>query len=110
VIFRSTLTIDVHVCTSMDMTLRTSSSHLKAKLGQYMRAVRAGKEVVVTDRDQPVARLVPYLERQRGRAEEPEVSQPRDPAAPPLGQVEVVPIRYRGRSTTSLLAEDRGRR
>ena len=29
------------------MTTRTSASNLKAKLGQYLRAVRAGKTVVV---------------------------------------------------------------
>jgi prevent-host-death family protein len=94
----------------MDMTLRTSSSRLKAKMGQYMRAVRAGKEVVVTDRDRPVARLLPYDERSPGAREEPEVALPKDPAAPPLGEVEVQAIRYRGRSTASLLAEDRNRR
>ena len=94
----------------MDMILRTSSTRLKAKLGQYMRAIRAGKEVVVTDRDQPVARLLPYRERPSEGTEVLEVAQPRDPTAPPLGQVEVQPIRYRGRSTTTLLAADRGRR
>ena len=104
------LTIDVHEGTFVDMSMRASSSRLKAKLGQYMRAVRSGKEVVVTDRGQPVARLVPYRERAPGPLEEPEVAQPRDPASPPLGQVEVRAIRYRGRSTASLLAEDRGRR
>jgi prevent-host-death family protein len=104
------LTLNVHPCTSKDMTLRTSSSRFKAKLGQYMRAVRSGKEVVVTDRDEPVARLVPYRERPPGPAGEPPIAQARDPAAPPLGQVEVRAIHYRGRSTTSLLTEDRGRR
>jgi prevent-host-death family protein len=94
----------------MDMILRVSSSRLKAKLGQYMRAIRAGKEVVVTDRDQPVARLVPYREPPSGAPEVPEVAQPRDPAAPPLGEVEVQAIHYHGRSTTLLLAEDREKR
>jgi prevent-host-death family protein len=42
----------------MSMT-KISSSHLKANLGRYLRHVRAGKELVVTDRDVPVARLVP---------------------------------------------------
>jgi prevent-host-death family protein len=92
----------------MDMTVRTSSSRLKAKLGQYLRAVRAGKEVVVTDRDRPVARLVPFTPAApEGR---PAAVQPRDPAAPPLGDVEVKAIRYRGRSTTALLEDDRRRR
>ncbi len=92
------------------MTLKASSSRLKAKMGQYMRAVRAGKEVVVTDRDRPVARLVPYDERGVAGQEELTVARPRDPTAPPLGEVEVRAIQYRGRATTELLEEDRARR
>jgi len=94
----------------MDMTIRTSSSRLKAKMGQYMRAVRSGKEVVVTDRDQPVARLVPYRDPEGLAADELVLERPADPAAPPLGEVEVRPIRYKGKSTTALLMEDRRRR
>ncbi|OFX25886.1 MAG: hypothetical protein A2V77_09695 [Anaeromyxobacter sp. RBG_16_69_14] len=94
----------------MDMILRTSSSRLKAKLGQYMRAVRSGKEVVVTDRDQPVARLVPYRDQPPVAGEELQIAQPRDPGAPPLGEVAVQAIGFRGRSTTSSLLEDRSRR
>jgi prevent-host-death family protein len=90
------------------MKLRTSSSRLKAKLGEYMRAVRAGKEVVVTDRDRPVARLVPYDEATPVAL--PELAFPRDPAAGPPGRVELNGIRYRGRPTSDLLAEDRRRR
>lgn len=104
------LTITVHVCTLMDMKRRTSSSHLKAKLGQYMKAVRAGEEIVVTDRDLPVARLVPYVVRDGEAAEAVPVTVPRDPGAPPLGKVDVKPIRYRGRPTTELLEADRKRR
>jgi prevent-host-death family protein len=94
----------------MDMTLRTSSSQLKAKLGEYMRAVRAGREVIVTDREEPVARLVPYREPNKLPVTRLEVSRPRDPTAPPLGQVQVRPIRYQGRETGTLLVEDRSRR
>ena len=92
------------------MKLRTSSSRLKAHMGQYMRAIRAGKEVVVTDRDRPVARLVPYSEGTAPAGDGPEIVHPRDPAAPPPGELEVRPIRYGGPSTSSLLAEDRKRR
>ena len=92
------------------MKLRTSSSRLKAKMGQYMRAVRAGKEVVITDRDRPVARLLPYDERGTAGQEELAVARPRDPTAPPLGQLEVRAIRYHGRATTESLMEDRARR
>ena len=33
---------------------------LKAKLSSYLRRVRKGEQVIVTDRDTPVARLIPY--------------------------------------------------
>lgn len=79
-------------------------------MGQYMRAVRAGEEVVVTDRDEPVARLVPYREADAGARGELPVAQAKDPGAPPFSKVDVRPIRYRGRPTSSLLAEDRKRR
>lgn len=34
-------------------------SELKAKLSEYLKAVRAGEEVIVTDRGKPVARIAP---------------------------------------------------
>ena len=34
-------------------------AELKARLSQYLRAVRAGRSLTVFDRDTPVARLVP---------------------------------------------------
>ena len=90
----------------MDM-LRTSASRFKAKLGQFMRAVRAGKEVVVTDREQPVARLIPY--ERPAAAEGVPIAVSRDPTAPPLGRLEVKGIKYRGRSTAVMLQGDRRR-
>ena len=33
---------------------------LKARLSHYLRGVRRGGEVVIMDRDTPVARIVPY--------------------------------------------------
>ena len=88
--------------------MRTSVSRLKAKLGQYMRAVREGREVTITDRDQPVARLVPYRAPLQRAALE--VARPRDPTAPQPGEVVVRAIRYGGRSTTQILRADRDRR
>ena len=35
-------------------------AQLKARLSEYLRSVRKGRELTVYDRDQPVARLVPY--------------------------------------------------
>lgn len=45
---------------------RASISSLKARLSEYLRMVRNGEEVVVTDRGTPVARLtaLPPAERQ----------------------------------------------
>ena len=90
----------------MDMNT-VSASQFKAKMGRYMRAVQGGEEVVVTDRDRPVARLVPFERRDAG---ELRVASPRDPAAPPLGELEVRGLRQRGTETTALLREDRDRR
>jgi prevent-host-death family protein len=42
------------------MTMKTIAvSELKARLSEELRYVRAGAELVVTDRGQPIARLVP---------------------------------------------------
>jgi prevent-host-death family protein len=91
----------------MDM-IKVSSSGLKAKLGKYMRAVRAGQEVLVTDREQPVARLVPVRSKEPSRSIQASAHRALD--APPLGQVSVRGIRHhRGIDTTSLLQEDRRR-
>lgn len=38
---------------------RASIATLKARLSEYLDAVKAGEEIIVTDRDTPVARLVP---------------------------------------------------
>ena len=35
----------------------------KAHLSEHLKAVRAGEEIVINDRDHPVARVVPYRER-----------------------------------------------
>ena len=40
-------------------------AELKARLSAYLRSVRAGDEIIVKDRDTPIARLVPYQEPKR---------------------------------------------
>lgn len=39
--------------------MQASIRDMKNRLSQYLRRVRAGREVVITDRGRPVARLVP---------------------------------------------------
>ena len=38
----------------------TTIARLKASLSELLAGVRAGEEVVVTDRGRPIARIVPY--------------------------------------------------
>jgi prevent-host-death family protein len=35
-------------------------AELKARLSEYLRSVRGGHEITVYDRDQPIARIVPF--------------------------------------------------
>ncbi len=84
---------------------RPSASQLKGKMGKYM---RAGREVLVTDRGQPIAKLVPIKRHEAPAAIR--VAKPRDPTAPPLGKVVIKGISYRGTDTTKMLREDRNRR
>jgi prevent-host-death family protein len=52
------------------MTMKTAAvSALKASLSEYLAGVKAGEEVIVTDRGQPIAKLVPL---QPGPEETPE--------------------------------------
>ncbi len=40
-------------------------AELKSKLSEYLRSVRSGNEVVIKDRETPIARIVPYQKRPR---------------------------------------------
>jgi prevent-host-death family protein len=88
--------------------ISAKTSELKARLAHYLRLAREGREVTVKDRETPVARLVPY--RPSGPAVKHLIWKPRDPAAPPLGAVEVRGVRVPGIDTLSMLLDDRGRR
>ena len=49
------------VISDYHMTMKTAGvAELKARLSEYLRAVRKGHDVVIMDRDQPIARVVPY--------------------------------------------------
>ena len=82
-------------------------SEFKARLAHYLGLVRGGREVVVKDRDTPVARLVPY---KIDVTPKPLLITPRDPAAPPLGKIRVKGIVVAGVDTMSMLLDDRNRR
>lgn len=89
---------------------RASISVLKAKLSQFLDAVKSGQEVVVTERGKPIARLSPV----RGSAREDErierlvrtgqLRPPRASRPPDLGEL-VRPDDPSGRSLSALLEE-----
>lgn len=45
--------------------MRVKIAELKDQLSKHLRAVEAGAEVEVTDRDRPIARIVPVAEEDR---------------------------------------------
>jgi prevent-host-death family protein len=45
----------------------TAVSNLKARLSEYLNQVKAGDEVLITDRGKPVARLVPISRKKVAR-------------------------------------------
>lgn len=52
------MVIDDYLVTMTRNSVRIAQ--LKARLSEYLRAVRRGGELTVYDRDQPIARVVPY--------------------------------------------------
>jgi prevent-host-death family protein len=76
---------------------------LKAKLSEYLRIARKGGEVVVMDRDQPIARIVPYSETGGLRIREPAGRYKRlgDIPLPPPVKLDIDPV--------DLLIEERNR-
>jgi prevent-host-death family protein len=76
-------------------------AELKARLSSYLRSVRRGHEVTVYDRDQPIAKLVPYARQGALSVREPARSYGKlaeVPMPPPL-RLDVDPV--------ELLLEDR---
>ena len=66
---------------------KTGVADLKARLSEHLRAVRKGEEVVVMDRETPIARIVPYKTSGAFRVREPlrTYGRPFDvPMPPPL--------------------------
>ena len=90
------------------MVMMVSVSRFKANLGRFMRAVRGGGQVVITDRGEPVGKLVPVGP--RGQAPFLEIAKPKDRSAPALGALKVRAIRVSGIDSVALLREDRSRR
>jgi prevent-host-death family protein len=82
---------------------QTNVSGLKARLSEYLNAVRNGETVVVHDRRTPIARLVPISE----NTEELSITEP----SRPIGALKIKPPRLRRRvDVVRLLRESRDHR
>ncbi len=80
-------------------------AELKARLSEYLRAVRRGETVTVLDRDTPVAQIVPFRERPALR-----VRKPAPGAPPPRGVRLPKPAKLKVDIVEFLLAERQGYR
>lgn len=71
--------------TTLKGTRHAPIAMLKARLSEYLKAVKAGEEVIVTEHGRPVARLSPIAENARAEARVHELIQAglaRPPIAP----------------------------
>ncbi len=65
------------------MTMRTVRiAELKARLSEYLRAVRRGETISVLDRETPVAQIVPVRDRTALRVRKPAPGTPRPSRIP----------------------------
>lgn len=92
---------------SQENPTAVSVSRMKSCLSQFLRIVKSGKEITVTDRDRPVARLVPYVEKTVSLQIKPATRSASD-----INELFNLPPLKKGIKTDSLslLLEDRGQR
>jgi len=76
-------------------------AELKARLSEYLRAVRRGETIAVLDRETPVAQIVPVRERPALRVRKP------TPDAPPLNRVRLPKPAKLNVDIVELLLEER---
>lgn len=76
-------------------------AELKARLSEYLRAVRRGETIAVLDRDTPVAQLVPVRDRAALRVRKPA------PGTPPLNRVRLPKPAKLNVDVVKLLLEER---
>ena len=76
-------------------------AELKARLSEYLRAVRRGETIAVLDRDTPVAQLAPVRDRAALRVRKPA------PGTPPLNRVRLPKPAKLNVDVVKLLLEER---
>lgn len=83
---------------------RVGVAELKARLSEYLRGVRKGHELTIYDREQPIARVVPYAVHTSGLVVREPVSRYRS-----LGDIPIPPPAALDVDVVDLLLEDRKR-
>jgi prevent-host-death family protein len=76
-------------------------AELKARLSEYLRAVRRGETIAVLDRDTPVAQIIPVRERSALRIRKPA------PGSPPPNRVRLPKPAKLNVDVVQLLLEER---
>ncbi|MBM3220032.1 MAG: type II toxin-antitoxin system prevent-host-death family antitoxin [Candidatus Rokubacteria bacterium] len=76
-------------------------AELKARLSEYLRAVRAGETITVLDRETPIAHIVPARERPAITIRKPA------PGTPPLHKIKIPKGPKLNFDIVELLLEDR---
>jgi prevent-host-death family protein len=82
---------------------RVKIAEFKSQLSRHLRAAERGEEIIITDRDRPIARLIPAAEVKATRL------QPAELPVSALLRKRFRPTRWRT-SSLELLLEDRRRR
>ena len=83
---------------------RVRTAQLKARISEYLRHVRLGHSLIVLDRDNPIARIVPFEPNDSSWI----VKKP-NPDAPPLSAIRLPPRLKTRVNAVALLLEDRRR-
>lgn len=91
---------------SPNMAMRSVRiAELKARLSEYLRAVRRGETIAVLDRETPVAQIIPVRERSTLRVRKPA------PGTPPPNRVRLPPpVKVKVDIVQLLLEERQGHR
>ena len=84
---------------------------LKNRLTHYMRLARAGEEIIVTDRDKPIALIQKIEMINQPRSEEAILARLASEGSITLAKKGALtrfkPVRIKGRSASEMIAEDR---
>jgi prevent-host-death family protein len=88
--------------------VRVGIRELKSRLSEYLRQVKAGETVVITDRGQPVGRIVPMAQPLQDRLEAMVQSGLILWSGNKLSSIAPVACTRNERTVADLLVEDRG--